>query len=107
LLYAGAKKVRESLENTGMSLADIGHMTDRTTLTVTNQGNRPIQVGSHFHFFEVDSALQFERWKAYGMRLDIAPGTALRFEPGKAQTITLVRLEGDAEVAGFSAGARR
>ena len=83
------------------------HMTDRTTLTVTNQGNRPIQVGSHFHFFEVDAALQFERWKAYGMRLDIAPGTALRFEPGKAHTITLVRLEGDAEVAGFSAGARR
>lgn len=90
-----------------MSLADMSHMTDRTTLTVSNQGNRPIQVGSHFHFFEVDSALQFERWKAYGMRLDIAPGTALRFEPGKAQTITLVRLEGDAEVAGFSAGARR
>jgi len=107
LLYAGAKKVRKSLEITGMSLADISHMTDRTTLTVTNQGNRPIQVGSHYHFFEVDSALQFERWKAYGMRLDIAPGTALRFEPGKAHTITLVRLEGDAEVAGFSAGARR
>ncbi len=107
MLYAGAKKMRESLEITGMGLADIGHMTDRTTLTVTNQGNRPIQVGSQFHFFEVDSALQFERWKAYGMRLDIAPGTALRFEPNKAQTVTLVRLEGDVEVAGFSAGARR
>jgi len=82
-------------------------MTDRTTLTVTNQGNRPIQVGSHFHFFEVDSALQFERWKAYGMRLDIPPGTALRFEPGQARSVALVKLEGDAEVSGFSArGAR-
>jgi len=81
-------------------------MNDRITLTVTHQGRRPIQVGSHFHFFEVDSALQFERWKAYGMRLDIAPGTALRFEPGQAREVALVRLEGDAEVAGFSVRAR-
>jgi len=73
------------------------------SVTVENRGNRPIQVGSHFHFFEVDSALYFERWKAYGMRLDIAPGTAVRFEPRQQRTVELVKLDSDREVWGFSA----
>ncbi|AVR96509.1 urease subunit beta [Pseudoduganella armeniaca] len=72
------------------------------TVVVANQGDRPIQVGSHFHFFEVNNALSFERWKAYGRRLNIAAGTAVRFEPGQQRTVELVDLEGDREVYGFS-----
>ncbi len=72
------------------------------TLCVANSGDRPIQVGSHFHFFETNPALQFERKIAYGMRLDIAAGTAVRFEPGQQRTVTLVDLGGDRVVYGFN-----
>ena len=71
------------------------------TLTVTNAGDRPIQVGSHYHFFETNPALKFERKKARGMRLDIAAGTAVRFEPGQTREVTLVALAGKRTVYGF------
>jgi urease subunit beta len=73
----------------------------RVTLTVTNSGDRPIQVGSHYHFFETNPALKFERKKARGMRLDIAAGTAVRFEPGQTREVTLVALAGKRTVYGF------
>lgn len=72
------------------------------SLRATNTGDRPIQVGSHFHFFEVNRALDFEREKAYGMRLDIAAGTAVRFEPGEVREVPLVALGGSAEVYGLN-----
>ena len=71
------------------------------TLKVANSGDRPIQVGSHYHFFETNDALKFERKAAYGMRLNIAAGTAVRFEPGQARTVQLVALAGDRVVYGF------
>ena len=71
------------------------------TLKVTNSGDRPIQVGSHYHFFETNDALRFERQKAYGFRLNIAAGTAVRFEPGQSRTVELVALAGDRKVYGF------
>jgi urease subunit beta len=71
------------------------------TLTVTNSGDRPIQVGSHYHFFETNPALKFDRRKARGMRLDIAAGTAVRFEPGQTREVTLVALAGKRTVYGF------
>lgn len=71
------------------------------TLTVTNTGDRPIQVGSHYHFFETNPALKFERRKARGLRLDIAAGTAVRFEPGQSREVTLVPLAGKRAVYGF------
>src|SRR4029450_7724978 len=74
-----------------------------TTLKVRNAGDRPIQVGSHFHFFEVNPALQFDRNAAYGMRLNIAAGTAGRFEPGQQRTVELVELAGERKVYGFNA----
>jgi urease subunit beta len=70
-------------------------------LSVTNAGDRPIQVGSHYHFFETNPALQFDRAKARGMRLDIAAGTAVRFEPGQAREVTLVAFAGEREIYGF------
>lgn len=73
------------------------------TVKVANSGDRPIQVGSHFHFFEVNPALRFERETAYGMRLNIAAGTAVRFEPGQERTVELVALAGDRKVYGFNA----
>jgi urease subunit gamma/beta len=73
----------------------------RLTLEVANTGDRPIQVGSHYHFFETNPALRFEREKARGMRLDIAPGTAVRFEPGATREVSLVPLTGKREVYGF------
>ncbi len=73
----------------------------RATLKVANSGDRPIQVGSHYHFFETNDALKFEREAAYGMRLDIAAGTAVRFEPGQSRTVKLVALAGDRKVYGF------
>jgi len=73
------------------------------TLTVANTGDRPIQVGSHFHFFEVNKALRFERAQAFGMRLDIPAGTAARFEPGDEKVVTLVELAGAREVHGLNA----
>ncbi|MGV0023935.1 urease subunit beta [Phormidesmis priestleyi] len=72
-------------------------------LNVANQGDRPIQVGSHFHFYEVNSALDFDRERARGMRLDIPAGTAVRFEPGDDRTVNLVPLAGTREVYGFNA----
>jgi len=71
------------------------------TLTVANTGDRPIQVGSHYHFFETNPALRFERKKTRGMRLDIAAGTAVRFEPGQTRDVTLVALAGSRTVYGF------
>jgi urease subunit beta len=71
------------------------------TLTVANTGDRPIQVGSHYHFFETNAALKFDRKKARGMRLDIAAGTAVRFEPGQTRKVTLVALAGSRTVYGF------
>jgi urease subunit beta len=71
------------------------------TLTVANGGDRPIQVGSHYHFYEANPALKFDRKKARGMRLDIAAGTAVRFEPGQTREVTLVALAGTRTVYGF------
>jgi urease subunit beta len=71
------------------------------TLSVSNIGDRPIQVGSHYHFFETNPALQFERKKARGMRLNIPAGTAVRFEPGQTREVTLVALAGKRTIYGF------
>jgi len=71
-------------------------------LMVSNTGDRPIQVGSHFHFFEANRALRFDRAKAFGMRLSIPAGTAVRFEPGDAKKVTLVELGGRKEVYGLN-----
>ena len=71
------------------------------TVEVTNSGDRPIQVGSHYHFFETNPALKFDRRKARGMRLDIAAGTAVRFEPGQTRDVQLVALSGKRVVYGF------
>ena len=71
------------------------------TVEVTNTGDRPIQVGSHYHFFETNDALRFDRAKARGFRLNIAAGTAVRFEPGQSRTVELVALAGDRKVYGF------
>jgi urease beta subunit len=71
------------------------------TLQVANTGDRPIQVGSHYHFFETNPALSFDRGAAHGMRLDIAAGTAVRFEPGQAREVQLVPFGGDRKVYGF------
>jgi urease subunit beta len=73
----------------------------RTTLTVANTGDRPIQVGSHYHFAETNPALSFDRTAARGQRLDIAAGTAVRFEPGQVREITLVPYRGGRTVQGF------
>jgi urease subunit beta len=73
------------------------------TLEVANTGDRPIQVGSHFHFFETNEALSFDRDKARGFRLNIAAGTAVRFEPGQERTVELVEFAGDRAVYGFNA----
>jgi urease subunit beta len=75
----------------------------RITLTVANRGDRPIQVGSHFHFYEVNTALDFDREQARGFRLNITSGTAVRFEPGQQRTVELVELAGDRIVYGFNA----
>jgi len=72
------------------------------TLTVANTGDRPIQVGSHYHFFETNEALSFDREQAYGYRLNIAAGTAVRFEPGQTRTVELVTLAGERRVFGFA-----
>ena len=72
------------------------------TLTVANSGDRPIQVGSHYHFYETNAGLSFDREKTRGMRLDIAAGTAVRFEPGQAREVSLVPLSGKREVYGFN-----
>lgn len=71
------------------------------TLDVANTGDRPIQVGSHYHFFETNAGLAFDRAKARGMRLDIPAGTAVRFEPGQTRSVTLVPFSGERAVYGF------
>ncbi|SMF02865.1 urease subunit beta [Neorhizobium sp. CSC1952] len=71
------------------------------TVEVSNTGDRPIQVGSHYHFFETNNGLSFDREKARGMRLDIPAGTAVRFEPGQTRSVTLIPLSGKREVYGF------
>ena len=78
---------------------------DRPTLrlTVANTGDRPIQIGSHYHFYEVNAALEFDRQPTRGMRLDIPAGTAVRFEPGDEKQVQLVALAGSREVYGFNA----
>ena len=75
---------------------------ERRTITVGNAGDRAIQVGSHFHFFEVNRALRFDRQAAFGMRLDIPSGTAVRFEPGDTRDVTLVALGGTRRSVGFN-----
>ena len=77
---------------------------ETVTLTVSNTGNRPIQVGSHYHFYETNPALTFEREKARGFRLDIAAGTAVRFEPGQSREVRLGALSGHRKVYGFRQG---
>lgn len=80
--------------------ANVGRKT--VELAVANTGDRPIQVGSHFHFFEVNTALQFDREKAFGMRLNIPSGVAVRFEPGDEKTVTLTELKGKRIVHGLN-----
>ena len=84
---------------------DIVINADRETvvISVSNAGDRPVQIGSHFHFYEVNDALQFDRSKARGFRLNIAAGTAVRFEPGQKKTVELVALSGSRKVYGFNA----
>ena len=72
------------------------------TVKVTNSGDRPVQVGSHYHFYETNEALKFERKAAYGFRLNIAAGTAVRFEPGQSRTVELVAVTGDRKIFGFA-----
>ena len=74
---------------------------ETVTIEVSNTGDRPVQVGSHYHFFETNAGLSFDRAKARGMRLDIAAGTAVRFEPGQTRQVTLIPLGGKREVYGF------
>ena len=90
----------EMLIEDGEIELNVGRAT--ATVTVANSGDRPVQVGSHFHFYEVNPALSFEREQAYGMRLDIAAGTAVRFEPGQERTVQLVALAGERVVYGFN-----
>lgn len=73
-----------------------------TTITVSNTGDRPVQVGSHYHFYETNAALDFDREASRGQRLDIAAGTAVRFEPGQTREVSLVPLSGAREVYGFN-----
>ena len=75
---------------------------ETVTIQVANSGDRPVQVGSHYHFFETNEALVFDRDKALGMRLDIASGTAVRFEPGQTRDVTLVEIGGDRHIYGFN-----
>lgn len=72
------------------------------TLNVANTGDRPIQVGSHYHFYETNAGLEFDREASRGMRLDIASGTAVRFEPGQSRDVTLILMGGDRKIYGFN-----
>lgn len=87
-----------------LAVGDITANAGRRTveLTVANTGDRPIQIGSHFHFFEVNEALLFDRQEAYGMRLNIPSGVAARFEPGDEKTVTLTELKGKRIVHGLN-----
>ena len=81
---------------------ELNHNRPVTTITVANSGDRPIQIGSHFHFYEVNRALLFDRAAARGMRLDIPAGTAVRFEPGDRRSVNLIPLAGSRQVYGFN-----
>jgi len=91
----------EYLLGEGDIIANQGRRT--VDLTVTNTGDRPIQIGSHFHFFEVNRALRFDRAQAFGMRLNVPAGTAVRFEPGDEKRVTLVELGGTRRIFGLNA----
>ena len=80
---------------------NVGRNTEK--ITVINTGDRPVQIGSHFHFFEVNKQMEFDRPKAFGMRLNIAAGTAVRFEPGEEKEVDLVSFGGERKVFGFNA----
>tara|TARA_B100001029_G_C14966921_1_gene397866 strand:- start:615 stop:926 length:312 start_codon:yes stop_codon:yes gene_type:complete len=81
---------------------DLNEGRDVVTLKITNTGDRPIQVGSHYHFYETNSALDFDREAAKGCRLDIPAGTAVRFEPGQSREVDLIAYQGNREVYGFN-----
>jgi urease subunit beta len=89
----------ELMVQAGEMILNEGRHTVR--LTVANKGDRPIQVGSHFHFFETNTALDFDRGAARGFRLDIPAGSAVRFEPGQSRSVTLVKIAGDRIIHGF------
>ena len=81
---------------------EINSGSEAIEIEVSNAGDRPIQVGSHYHFFETNDQLKFEREKSRGMRLDIISGTAIRFEPGQSKTVNLIPFNGDRKVYGFN-----
>ena len=81
---------------------EINSGSEAIEIEVANAGDRPIQVGSHYHFFETNDLLKFEREKSRGMRLDIISGTAIRFEPGQSKTVNLIPFQGDRKVYGFN-----
>ena len=81
---------------------EINSGSEAIEIEVSNAGDRPIQVGSHYHFFETNDLLKFEREKSRGMRLDIISGTAIRFEPGQSKTVNLISFNGDRKVYGFN-----
>src|SRR5215831_15102252 len=91
----------EYILSEGEVVANAGRRTEE--LEVTNTGDRPIQVGSHFHFFEANRALRFERSRAFGMRLNIPAGTAVRFEPGDTKLVVLVEVAGERWLTGLNA----
>jgi len=100
----GAAKAEVSPGDLASGEGDIEINAGRETvsLTVANTGDRPVQVGSHYHFYETNEALDFDREAARGFRLDIPAGTAVRFEPGQSREVTLVKLAGDGKVFGFN-----
>jgi urease subunit beta len=83
----------------GMIEFNVGR--EKITVTVANSGDRPIQIGSHYHFYEVNTALKFDRERCKGCRLDITSGTAVRFEPGQEREVTLIAYQGKRRVFGF------
>ena len=91
----------EIIPETGELILNDGR--DATSMMVTNTGDRPVQVGSHYHFFEANTALDFDRNTARGRRLDIPAGTAVRFEPGQSREVSLIDYAGNREVHGFNA----
>ena len=94
-------KPGEILTATGELELNVAKNRNPISIEVANTGDRPIQVGSHYHFYETNPALSFDRERARGMRLDIAAGTAVRFEPGQERDVTLVPFGGDRKVYGF------
>ena len=94
-------KPGEIIPEAGVLVLNEGRET--VPLTVTNTGDRPVQIGSHYHFFEANEALDFDRNAALGKRLDIPAGTAVRFEPGQSRGVTLIDYAGDREIHGFNA----